>query len=67
MTISDVIEAFGGNTAMARIFGVTPAAVSNWKNFGRFPDRLHYRISREAEARQIEIPATMFENGVSAA
>ena len=36
-TLSDVIDALGGNTAVARLTGSTLQAVSNWTQFGRFP------------------------------
>ena len=67
MTVSDVVAAFGGTGQMARTFGVLPSAVSNWKKAGRLPDRLHYRISREAMNRGIEIPHEFFAEAASGA
>ncbi len=56
MNVSQIIAAFGGTSAMARIFNVGPSAVSNWKRDGRFPARLHYRIVKAAEERGIHVP-----------
>ena len=61
MTISEIIDAFGGTTAVARLFGVTPPAVSNWRAAGRIPPRLHLRVIREAERRQIKIDPDSLE------
>lgn len=61
MDASAVIDSFGGTGATARIFGVRPSAVSNWRKSGQFPARLHYRISREAAARGIALPEGFFE------
>lgn len=62
-TVKDAVEAFGGNRATAEIFGVGEPAVCNWKAAGRFPARLHYRVSREAEARSIKVaPALLGED-----
>lgn len=56
MTVSDVIEALGGTSAAAKMFGVRPSAVSNWKSFGRFPDRVHHRVFLECQSRGIDLP-----------
>lgn len=61
MSIDKVISELGGTSATARIFGVLPSAVSNWKAAGRFPQRLHYRLSREAEARGMKLDESVFE------
>lgn len=61
LTVSGVITAFGGTGATARIFGVGDSAVSNWKAFDHFPDRLHYRIAREAKIRGINISEKLFD------
>ena len=59
MTASDIIDKLGGTTATARLFGVLPSAVSNWRADGKFPARLHYRLHLEAEQRGIEIPPVL--------
>ena len=61
MKVNEVVRAFGGTTAMARFFEVTPGAVSNWKRAGKFPARLHYRLDREAAERGITLPPDIFE------
>jgi len=60
MTVNELIDEFGGTTATARLFGVLPSAVSNWRKFGSFPGRLHFRILREAEQRGIKITDQIF-------
>ena len=60
-TVSDAVDAFGGTTVTSKIFGVLPSAVSNWRTDGRFPDRLHYRISKEAEQRGLKFDKALFE------
>jgi hypothetical protein len=60
-TVDAVIDAFGGTTATAVLFDVLPSAVSNWRALGRFPDRLHFRISREADRRELEVSDALFE------
>ena len=58
--VSELIDALGGTTAVAKIFGVLPSAVSNWRAASYFPARLHYRISREAATRGIELDEKLF-------
>jgi hypothetical protein len=56
-SVDRFVIAFGGTTATARLFGVLPSAVSNWRRADRFPDRLQLRVVRECERRGIEPPA----------
>ena len=51
MRVDDVIAAFGGPEATARLFSVGRSSVSNWKAIGRFPDYLHWRVVKECAAR----------------
>ena len=51
MTVDEFIEALGGTFAAARIFKVTPPAVSNWRAAGALPARLHLKALRVASAR----------------
>jgi hypothetical protein len=53
MNVSEFIDALGGTCAAARIFRVTPPAVSNWKKANALPARLHLRAIREAASRGI--------------
>lgn len=67
-TVAEVIEKLGGTSKTAEIFDVGPSAVSNWKRDGRFPARLHYRISRELAARGEAVdPALFGEEGETTA
>ena len=54
MDINTVIDELGGTAEAGRLFGVSSQAVSNWRSFGRFPDRMHYRVSKVCAARGIE-------------
>ncbi|BBK37719.1 hypothetical protein STAQ_27970 [Allostella sp. ATCC 35155] len=54
MTLSEFIDALGGTAKVAEIFGVGPSAVSNWKAWGRLPDRLHLRAARLAADRGLD-------------
>ena len=58
-TADGLIDRFGGTTKTSVIFGVLPSAVSNWRKTG-FPARLHYRASKEADARGIPYAETVF-------
>jgi hypothetical protein len=60
-TVDEVVSAFGGPAATAKVFGVVPSAVSNWKNARRFPARLHFKILREAQARGLVVDDSVFD------
>lgn len=62
MNVDDVIQLLGGTVEAARIFGVEPSAVSNWRKRG-FPERMHYRLSRALKARNVEIDPALIEVG----
>jgi hypothetical protein len=51
MNVSAFIDALGGTFAAARIFKVTPPAVSNWRASGAMPARLHLKALRVASER----------------
>ena len=59
-TVDGLIDALGGTTKTATIFGVSPPAVSNWRRTG-FPPRLHFRIVREAKTRGLAFDERIFE------
>ena len=44
-TTREVIDALGGNRAVAEITGCTPKAVSNWRKQTRFPAHTYIAIS----------------------
>jgi hypothetical protein len=54
-TVSDVIDAFGGPTAMSAIFGGGPSKFCNYRASGRFPEKWHMRIYVEACERGLNI------------
>lgn len=66
-TVDEIVRELGGTVATARLFDVVPSAVSNWKQDGRFPARLHYRIARELQARGKPYSEAIFEEHKSAA
>lgn len=45
-TTVDIIEALGGNKAVAAILGADPKAVSNWRYFGIFPANTYVALKR---------------------
>ena len=61
MTVDDLVEAFGGNVALADIAGVGSTAVSNWRKAGRIPPRLYLRLAAAGRALEIEVPGALFE------
>ncbi len=54
---SAIIDAFGGTSATANVFGVSASAVSNWRKDGRIPARLHLRVLSEAARREVDVSA----------
>jgi predicted transcriptional regulator len=59
-TVDEVIEAFGGATAVANWFGLTQPAVSNWRMKNEIPPGWHLRLVRHAERIGIEIDDAVF-------
>ncbi len=51
---------FGGTGSCAKIFNVTPSAVSHWKDEGMFPERLHHLVYLEARSRGCKLPPEFF-------
>ena len=60
-TVTEFVDALGGNAETATTFAVLPSAVCNWKASGAFPDRLHLRVFREAESRGIKLGDNFFD------
>ena len=44
-TLSEVIDALGGPSAVAKLTGTKLPAVSNWQQFGRFPAKTYLVMS----------------------
>lgn len=64
-SVDALIDALGGTSATARLAGVGPSAVSNWRKTG-LPDRasLHSRIRREAAHRGIRVDEALFASPI---
>lgn len=60
-TVSEVVDALGGNGAVAEMMLVRPSAVSNWRRIDRFPPRLSLRLIKLARERGVLIPQHLFE------
>lgn len=60
MTASELIDALGGNSAVAAIAGVKPNAVSNWRKFGAIPPRLYISMSAAGREQGIQVPERLF-------
>lgn len=59
-TIADLIEEFGGPSAMAEWAQVVPGAVSNWVERGNIPAGLHLQLDRECRRRGIEVDDSVY-------
>ena len=46
-TFDGIVDALGGNKAVAELLDVTPAMLTYWRRSGRFPARSHPRIVAE--------------------
>lgn len=60
ITATELIDALGGNQAVAAIAEVGPSAVSNWRKFGCIPPRLYFRFAEVCERRGIEFNKHIF-------
>lgn len=54
-SVSDVIAAFGGVTAMAQVFGGVPSRFGNYQTKGEFPRSMHMSIYVECLKRGLKI------------
>lgn len=59
-TVSELVEAFGGNHAMAQWADVGTSAVCNWKDANEFPRGYHLRLWMEAERRELDVDPHLF-------
>lgn len=62
MNANELIDALGGNAAVARLTGVRTSAVSNWRRFGTFPPRLYLCFARAARERGVVLPEHLFRS-----
>ena len=59
-SVEQVVDLFGGTTAMATWAGVTPPAVSNWIKRGYIAPGWHFEMERHAQVRGYTISSTVF-------
>lgn len=59
-SIIGLVDAFGGDSAVARWLGVTQPAVANWKARNNIPVGWHTRFSRRAKAEGLTINPVIF-------
>lgn len=50
-TIDDLIDAFGGPTALGELLGIGQPAVSKWSSSQAIPSGWHLRLERMCKAR----------------
>lgn len=60
MDAQSLIAALGGTGAVAKLLGVGPSAVSNWKAANAIPSKWYLDLAREAKARKIAISPGAF-------
>jgi hypothetical protein len=61
MDANELIDALGGNRMVAKLAGVRPSAVSNWRRFGAIPPRLFILFRDACRERGIEMPEEIFK------
>jgi hypothetical protein len=54
-SVSEVIAAFGGPSAMARIFGGFPSRFCNYRAKAAFPPNMHMRVYCECVKRGLTV------------
>ena len=59
-TTSEVIDALGGNPAVAELTSSTPKAVWNWRGFQTFPSNTYVAMTQALRAKGKTAPATLW-------
>lgn len=59
-TTSEVMDALGGNDAVADVTGSKPKAVWNWRKAGTFPSNTYVAIAAALEAKGFTAPASLW-------
>lgn len=59
-TTIDVIEALGGNLAVAELTGSSPKAVWNWRGFETFPSNTYVALKEALLAKGKTAPASLW-------
>jgi hypothetical protein len=60
-TTSEVMDALGGNLAVAEITGSKPKAVSNWRRFETFPSKTYLAMTNALLAKGKQAPASLWK------
>lgn len=60
-TVTQLIEAIGGNTSAATAFGTTKPSICNWKAEDRFPAWALPRLTDIAQRNKLVLDPAMFE------
>jgi DNA-binding transcriptional regulator YdaS (Cro superfamily) len=65
-TVNEVIDALGGNAALASLTGVGPSAVTNWRERGIAPDKfLIVRDALRALGKDVDPAVFAFKAGTA--
>lgn len=59
-TTSDVMDALGGNQAVAELTESKPTAVSNWRGFKTFPSKTYVVLTEALLAKGKTAPASLW-------
>lgn len=59
-TAAEVMDALGGNAAVADLTGSRATAVSNWRSFGKFPAKFYVLMTDELRRRGLRAPALLW-------
>ena len=59
-TTSEVMDALGGNSAVAEITGSTVKAVWNWRGFETFPSNTYVAMTEALLQKGMSAPATLW-------
>lgn len=60
LTTSDVMDALGGNLAVAELTGSKPKAVWNWRGFDTFPSNTYVAMTAALLAKGKTAPASLW-------
>ena len=60
MTHRQIIEALGGTTNVANLFGLATQNISNWKRWG-IPHKYRNKVAVIAMMKKVRLPDNFFE------
>jgi hypothetical protein len=58
---NQIIEALGGNAAVAALTGRWPGAVSNWRSLDHFPANTYVIMGKALEKLELEAPDWLWD------